>query len=202
MSGDIELTEAAATQNPYVGGAVRADGSGKILLEALGSGAEVVIGSDVSSGSGDVTVRADAEVSFGAGADVSTAGAGTVHVSVSSVSGRIVMDDEASLKSVSGDIYLLASGSSSVVTVGDIEASGANVHIGTTGRILAAADADVEVKALGLSLNAGSGIGLLSGNSLGLPVSALETEVAVLSALSGEATGSTLRSATPLSWGR
>ncbi len=188
VSGDLVLTDGAGTDNPYVGGAVRADGSGHILLEAFGTLSEVVINSDVSTTSGHISVLGNAEVTFGVGVDVSTGGSGTVYVEATAAAGAILMDDESSLRSADGDIYLRAAGASAQVQVGDIQTN-ANVHIGTGGRIVAAADADAEVTAYGLSLSAGTGIGLLSGNSLGAAVSPIETQVTVLSATSGSGDG-------------
>ena len=65
---------------------------------------------------------------------------------------------------VSGHVRILASGS--VLDADD--ASGGD-------------DVDTDVRAVSLSIEAGKGVGVLSGNSLGLAVNALDTEVERLS---------------------
>lgn len=100
------------------------------------------------------------------------------------------MDATSRITSVNGDIRIVSGDAlSDRMVIGDIVASNANVSLETSGSVLDAGDADAEVRAVGLRIVAGQGVGLLSGNSLALPVDAIETEVSRLSVWVGGSDG-------------
>jgi hypothetical protein len=104
------------------------------------------------------------------------------------------MNPTATVETVDGNQILDAgNGVDDQLVVGDLTATAANISLTTTGSVLDADDAstgddtDTDITAQNLRIVAGKGIGLLSGNSLGEPVNALEIDVDLLAA---KATGS------------
>src|SRR5690606_15407858 len=121
--------------------AVRAHGSGNVLLEAGGTGSDLVMQAGVSSGSGHVSVKAGRRVIWSAGVAVPTGGSGTGQVMAQS--GQVTMADTSRLSSGTGAISVRAAGT---VTVGGIR-TGGNVSIQAGGAILDGGDQDVDVEA-------------------------------------------------------
>jgi hypothetical protein len=64
VDGSITISKGTVLGVPDDGASVRADGAGTVLIQAQGDGAAVTTAGDVVSGSGDVSVKADAEVTF------------------------------------------------------------------------------------------------------------------------------------------
>lgn len=180
LAGDLTVSDGSAA---LVGVGVQAHGIGNIRLSALGSGASLYMstGADVVSAGGHITLMSAETVDLGSAVDVSTQGIGSVDISA--VAGDVLMTATSTVNTVNGDIRIR--GGDAVgdrIVLGDIVATNGNVSVVTTGSILAALDADAEVRANALTMEAGKGIGLLSGNSLGLAVQAIETQVGRLSA--------------------
>ncbi|NBS66459.1 MAG: hypothetical protein EBT33_19330, partial [Betaproteobacteria bacterium] len=201
VAGTLTLSEGSATSDLDSDAAVVANGAGNILLQAGGVGADLIAqaNADVQSTTGHITLKAARAVDFQAGTDVLTAGAGSLDLLATG--GSFTMAADASLGTVNGDIRI-AGGSdvSHRVSVGVIRATNANVSITASGSVLdsdsvtaQADDATVDIEALGLRVDAGKGIGSLAGNSLNLNVNAIETKVAVLSAMVRGSDGMNIR---------
>lgn len=166
VSGIITLDTGSA---PASDTAIAADGSGNVLIEALGAGTDVTVNGDVLSGSGHVNVLAGGEVGFTNTGDVRTAMSGTIFVQA--VSGSVTMSDQSLLQSVDGDVRVFAGES---ITLGGVETA-ANVSlIASNGSILDGGDHYIDVVADQLRLVAGVGIGT--------SINPLDTTVTTLSA--------------------
>ena len=180
-AGSITLTDGTV---PDDGSAVSAHGAGTILIAAEGAGTSIAAqdDADVSSTSGHVSLAATLDVDLQTNVDVTTGVGGTIDIEATS--GSMTMDATATLETVNGDIRVTAGDAvDDQLVAGDITASNASVSLETPGSVLDADgdDTDNDVTALGLRIDAGKGVGLLAGNSLTLPVNALETSVDTLS---------------------
>ena len=183
-AGDLTLTEGTATDDLATDGAVMAHGSGNIFLNAAGAGTAIIAAENaaIESTTGHITLSGARDIILGTSVDVITTGAGTMDILAGS--GSFAMTSSTTLQTVDGDIRITAGDDVlDQVVLGDVTASNANVSVETPGSVLDTADTDNEVTALGLRIAAGKGVGLLSGNSLGGAVNAVETAVAVLSIL-------------------
>jgi hypothetical protein len=166
LAGNIILNKGSA---PASDTAISANGSGNVLVEALGAATEVTVNADVLSGRGHVNVLAGGDVVLTNTADLRTGVLGTLFVQA--VSGSVVMADQSLFQTLDGDVRVLARQS---ITLGGIETS-ANVSlIASAGSILDGGNHFVDVVADQLRLVAGVGIGT--------SINALETTVGTLSA--------------------
>ena len=164
--GTITLNDGTATAD-YTG--VSANGTGNVLLEAIGAGTDVVANVDVASGSGNVSVLGARDVKFTGTADILTtstaAGSGSIDVMAGSGS---VTQSATSLFQTTGATGTIRVLGQVDVTVGDIVSATGTVSVtATTGNILdadpllagPADDADIDVTANKLRLFAGTGVG-------------------------------------------
>jgi filamentous hemagglutinin family protein len=176
-NGNISLDAAG---NLFVNAAVTANGSGNILLRSRGAGTNITVADniDVSSTSGNISVLGAQNVTFGAGADILSDGAGSAGtIDVESGTGSVLMSTSSNTMSTSGDIRIVAHNN---VNLGGVVSTGANVSItATTGSILDndGENSSVDVVASGLRLSAGTGVGVL-----GASVNPIETNVSQVSA--------------------
>ncbi|MFM8557729.1 MAG: beta strand repeat-containing protein, partial [Betaproteobacteria bacterium] len=146
--------------------AVSANGSGNILLQALGASTNVLVNADILSGSGNVSVLAKGAVSYGADADFLTTitAASSGSIDVWAVSVAIPQHATSLLRSTGASAPArLVAGSS--VTVGDIEVAGDVGITAGSGAIVdadalatGANDSDQDIIAGRLRLSAGSAI--------------------------------------------
>ncbi|MBU6191340.1 MAG: hypothetical protein KGR68_18625, partial [Betaproteobacteria bacterium] len=190
-AGSLTLTNGTApgsASTPADLAAVSAHGSGNILLQAQGNNADLIIGAGVTGSTGHITLTASRTVAAGAGTTIATTGAGSVYLAART--GNLTMAADALISSVNGDVLLRAGNDvSDQLTIGRVMASNANVGLVSTGSVLdsdtvtsTADDSTIDVTARGLLISAGKGAGVLAGNSLSLPVNAIETRVETLSA--------------------
>jgi len=151
-------------------------------VQAIGAGTGVTANADVVTPTGNITILAAQNVTFTAGADIQTAGAGstgTIDVVAGSVgnAGSINLSTTSNTTSTSGDIRFWAE---TDINVGGLISTAANVSLtADTGTIY---DNDnenvtVDIAATGLRLWAGTGVGVL-----GAGVNPLETTVTTVSA--------------------
>ncbi|MFO0447295.1 MAG: beta strand repeat-containing protein, partial [Pseudomonadota bacterium] len=184
--GTVTLNDGTANTGAagVAGTAVSANGSGNILIQALGAGTDITANADIVSGSGNVSVLAARSVSFTGTADIRTTstGAGSGSIDVLAGTGSIAQSATSVFLST-GETATARLLAATDVTVGDIELTLGQVSItATAGSILDADvvtttnDADQDITASALRLVAGLGIGE-SGNHL-------ETTVGTLSARS------------------
>ncbi|MFO1001669.1 MAG: hypothetical protein U0936_15135 [Planctomycetaceae bacterium] len=114
---------------PLAGLAVSANGTGDVLLEARGTGSDVILNADVMSGTGHISVIAADSISIAQ--DIITGGAG--RVLVDATGGSITLTDAdaniTGIKSTSGDVLLRAA--QNVVLTADLESTSANIGIDT-----------------------------------------------------------------------
>ena len=144
------ITVNAGTAEPT---GVTANGTGDVLLEARGTGSDVILNSDVRSGTGEITLNAARSVLIGD--DVSTAGTGSIFVVA--IAGSVTVNDaDVNLTGVStqdGDILLEAAmditlNSELQSVAGDIGIQAGNdllqnADITAGGDVLLAADQDI-----------------------------------------------------------
>jgi len=188
-AGSITIEDGTTPANSGVNGngGVSTNGSGNILLEAIGAGTDIIVktDADIVSGSGNITLLAARTIDLQTNVDVTTTGIGTLEIGATT--GSFTMATSATLNSVDGDIRIHAGDDIlDQLTIGLINATNANVSLLSSGSILdsdTAGDTNRDIFALGLRIEAGKGFGLLSGNSLGQAVNAIETKVTSLSAL-------------------
>ena len=115
--------------------AISADGTGNILVQAIGFGKNITAYADIVSGSGNISIIAAQNVEFKATADIRTTSAssttGTIDVFASN--GSISMDAASLFKTAGadGDIRLKAGLD---VIVGDIETAGDVSHYSNSNR--------------------------------------------------------------------
>ncbi|NBS66460.1 MAG: hypothetical protein EBT33_19335, partial [Betaproteobacteria bacterium] len=188
-NGSITLREGTAAFDLDPDAAVVAHGTGNILIQAMGAGAEIVAESnaDVQSTRGHVTLSAAESVRLQAGVNVATTQTGSIDLRASA--GSVLMAADATLETANGDIRIIAGdGAGDQVAIGVITASAGNLAITTSGSVIdsdtvtaEADDTTVDIVAQGLRVDAGKGFGLLAGNSLSLAVNAIETSVGVVS---------------------
>ena len=181
-AGSIVLNNGTAPSDDT---AVSANGSGNILIQALGAGTDITANADIVSGSGNVSALAARSVSFTGTADIRTTStaAGSGSIDVLAGTGSIAQSATSVFLSTgaTATARLLAA---TDVTVGDIELTLGQVSItATSGSILDADvvtttnDADQDVTA--------SALRLVAGTAIGESVDHLETTVGTLSARAG-----------------
>jgi len=174
VAGDITLNDGTAPDDDT---AIRADGAGNILVQAIGSGTSITLNADVASGSGNVTVLADTDVSSTGTADIISGGSGTIDVEATA--GSIALGPASNQDADSGDIRLFAHDN---ITLGGVATtSGSFGATAETGWIRDGdADGSVDIAADGLRLNAAVGVG-----QRGDTENPVETTVNTVSALAG-----------------
>ncbi|WP_232504079.1 LEPR-XLL domain-containing protein, partial [Thiomicrospira microaerophila] len=168
-AGDITLKDGDTN-----GHAIRAHGTGNILVQTLTSGS-IFANTDILSTSGHISIIAQNAVDFTSGSDVRTSQAGAIHIEAQT--GSITQHDNSLFTTGSGVINLHADQDAKI---GGINTTGHAAISATKGSISDAGDTYVDVVANGLRLNAGIGIGSTTAD--GVVVNALETTVTTLSA--------------------
>ena len=152
-NGAIVLATLAGTVT--LAQSVIANGSGNVLINAVGSAANVTGNAGVQSTTGNITIVGGLGVTFGAADNVETTGS----VDVEAATGSAAFNQDSLVSSGGGNVRVLAAVS---VTVGGINAGTGSVALsaGATGSILDGGDADyTNVTAAALWLSAGAGIG-------------------------------------------
>ena len=166
--------------------AVEAKVNGTVLLQAGGSGAELILNTGIKSVNGTITLLADGDVRLGDLGDVTSTGA-NAHVSITSTTGEIAMASGTEIRA-GGAIDLNADQGD--ITLGLVRSTFTNgnaVTITSGGAILDGNGTDLNIDANGLNalttLNAVSGIGAATpANPLD---SVLEVNLTRLSATNG-----------------
>ena len=147
---------------------IKVNGTGDVLLEARGAGSDVIVNAAISSGGGHVTLNAVDDVDVNA--SLSTEGSGTVyltgdgvslHASVTTLNGDVFISSAqqisqtAAINSTCGDVGLIAVGSVTQSSGGDITTTSGDVLIeaGTdwtmsNGTVITAGGGDFDGKAL------------------------------------------------------
>jgi len=176
-SGGIVLQTVAGTIT--LNSTVSANGSGNILIQAGGAGANVQGNATVESVSGNITILGAAGVAFAAGDNIETGG-GTIDVEAGTAA--IGFDPDALVSTVlggaTGGAVRMAAGTS--ITLGGVNAGTANVSLtAIAGTIYNGGNASYadNVVAAGLRLSAGTGAGLAATH--------LITDVGTVSAVAG-----------------
>ncbi|WP_416546172.1 hypothetical protein ACHEXK_11130 [Limnohabitans sp. DCL3] len=178
-AGSITLNNGTA---PDDDSAISADGTGNVLVQALGAGTDITLNADISSGSGNLSVLAARNVSLTGTADLRTTStaSGSGSMDVQAITGSITQSATSLLTSTgaSATARLLAG---TDVVVGDIDLSLGQVSITASAGSIVDADVvstlnDVQqnITAAKLRLSAGMGI---AGS-----VNHLETTVGTLTA--------------------
>ncbi|WP_437223375.1 hypothetical protein SH661x_003192 [Planctomicrobium sp. SH661] len=113
--------------------AVSAQGSGSVLLDAQGTGSQLVVNSGISAVNGAVTLTADDKVTLGERGDITTSAAGiSAHVTVTSTNSSVEMHDNAEINA-GGNITVNAAGD---IDLGLLKSSGRSINVeSTTGDI-------------------------------------------------------------------
>ena len=177
VDGDLTLNDGTAPADAD-GRAVLADGTGNILLETIADAKSVTVNADVESEGGHISIVAGSGITFTAGADIDTVGAGTIDLEART--GSILLSTTSDQTTGSGDIRFFAHVN---VTLG-----GLVTH--TTGSVSVTADTgwihdgdsdgSVDIEATGLRLDAAVEVG-----QLGVDVNPIETTVTTVSARAG-----------------
>ena len=154
---------------------------GDVLLEARGTGSEVVINSTVSSMTGSIGVIAHESVRITGTSEIRTGSDGTVFVLAGNdavtITGQVVMAADASVITADGNIRLEADDD---VVVGRVIAADASVVMVSHHSSIQDADfgdLETDITATGLKLNAAIGVG-----ESGLGSNAIETAVDTVTA--------------------
>ena len=175
MNGNITLNDGTAIADNT---AINANGTGNILVQAIGSDTSITSNADVRSGSGNITLLGAQDVTFTAGADILTAGSGVLGtIDIEAGTGSINLSTTSNTTSTGGDIRMLAAND---VNAGGLISTGANVSITATAGTIYDNDGNdttIDISSSGLRLWAGTGVGVL-----GSSVNPLETMVTTLSA--------------------
>ncbi|QDV70821.1 hypothetical protein Poly24_45540 [Rosistilla carotiformis] len=170
IDGSITLNEGTAASGD---GAISADGSGNVQIDANGADSDLIAGADIASGSGAIVIDASRNILLNAFVDVTTAGAGTIDLTATT--GNLTMAPTATLQSVAGNITGTAEQD---VTIGDITSTMANVILTSQSSQIIdadpAGDSDQDIAAVEAILTAPLGIGV--GNAIETSVDVLEAE--------------------------
>jgi hypothetical protein len=170
--------------------AVRAHGSGNVLLQAGGSGS-VRVETHVVSPLGHLSIVAADSVIVDPGLTLFTTGGASLNIEAEA--GSIVMDDTTRFRSDTGPIRLVAG---TDVRVGGISTAGKVAIIAVAGSILDQGDTFVDVNASAALLNAGTGVGALGAGT----ANPIETTIQTLTARGGSG-GINIREANNLTVG-
>ena len=190
-NGKITLNDGTAADDDT---AISANGTGNILVEAIGAGTDIEANADVitlntagtASGTGNISVLAAQSVSFTGTSDIRTSSTAGTDGSIDVLAGTgSITQSATSLFKTTGATGNVRLDAATNVVVGDIESADGKVSItATSGSITdadalvdSANDADQDITASGLRLNAGTFIGD--------SVNHLETTVGTLSARAG-----------------
>jgi hypothetical protein len=185
---------------------VAAGGTGAVLLEARGGGSDIVMNSEVRSGSGHITMNAADDVNLTD--DVATSGSGTVYLrsqnnATDGVSG-IVMANGTSITTGGGNVRLVADNESDIqlglinAGTGDVSLNAERSVLDNNGSALniqsealrIVADADISEDGSMVSLD-GNRVGIIGGTDTGngtptTNLNALDLQVATLAAQSAD----------------
>ena len=174
MHGNITLNDGTAVADNT---AISANGTGNILVEAIGAGTSITSNADIISSTGNITLLGTQDVIFTANADITTGGSGVLGtIDIEAGTGSIDLSTTSNTTSTGGDIRMLAATN---VNVGGLISTSANVSItATTGTIYDndGNDTSVDIASSGLRLWGGTGVGVLGGS-----VNPIETTVTTLS---------------------
>ncbi len=170
-AGNITLNDGTAADDD---GSVSAHGTGNVLIEAIGDGTSITANADIETGSGNITVLADTDVTFTGTADLTSGGDGSIDVQATD--GAILLSTTSNQNAGSGDIRFNAGTN---VTLGGTATTTGSISV-TAGGWIHDGDIDggIDLVSSGLRLEAGGDIGLL-GSSTDNPI---ETNVDILSA--------------------
>ena len=188
IDGGITLNDGTVTADNV---AVRAHGTGNILLEARGAGANVTAHTRVVSPLGHLSILAADSVIVAPGLTILTAGGASLNIEAEA--GSIVMADTTRFQSDTGSIRLVAG---TDVRVGGISTAGKVAVIAVAGSILDQGDTYVDVNASAALLNAGNGVGTLGAGTS----NPIETTIQTLTARGGSG-GVNIREANNLTVG-
>ena len=174
LAGDLVVVDGSA---PVDAVAVRADGGGNILMEAVGAGTSISLIADVRSTSGSISIVAAQNVSTVGSASIRTGGAGSIEVEA--VAGSVTLSTASDQIADSGDIRLAAGQN---VTLGGVARTSGTVSVVATAGWIRDGDADgsVDIEAAALRFEAGRWVGQLGAND-----NAIETTVVRLTGVAG-----------------
>ncbi|MBN8604473.1 MAG: hypothetical protein J0M26_25920, partial [Planctomycetes bacterium] len=200
-SGDVSIATTAGTIEVLSKGSGIVVATGAVSLDANGSSADVVVNEEISSSGGDITIKADRDVSFSSDGDVFTNG-GNISITADDLAGahggKISSVAGTAIGSLNGQITLVADGNitlgSSGLSTNNSSASAITITSANGQIVAAATDSGVEVSANAgtVTLNAATGISIdtsaetLVFNNTSGNVSINETDVVLVS---GENTG-------------
>jgi hypothetical protein len=175
LGGSISLSTVAGSITLLDGDAntrvVSANGTGRIFLSAGGATSDVLVRSDIISGSGAISINAGRTIDFTAGSDVTTGGD---TVDLVATAGSVTQANGAVVATSGGNIRAQAGLD---VTVASFNAGAGNISIIAGGSILDGGDSVVDLIATAARLNAGT--------AAGATTDALETTLTTLSAVAG-----------------
>ena len=176
VDGDLTLNDGTAPADAD-GRAVLADGTGNILLETIVDTGSVTVNADVESEGGHISIVAGSGITFTAGADIDTVGAGTMDLEART--GSILLSTTSDQTTGSGDIRFFAYVN---ITLGGLTRTTGSVSVtADTGWIHDGdSDGSVDIEASGLRLDAAVEVG-----QLGESVNPIETTVTTVSARAG-----------------
>lgn len=174
INGNLSLFDGTAPQNDV---AVHANGTGRILLEAMGIGTSIDFHADIISGSGEISILADLNVTSTGTADILSGGTGTIDVEARY--GSITYSVTSDQRTGSGDIRFNAEIN---ITLGGVTSTTGDVSgTAVTGWIRDGdSDGTVDIYANELRFWAEIGVG-----QLGAQVNPIETTVTTMSARAG-----------------
>jgi hypothetical protein len=179
--GDVVLVSLAGTIT--LDAPVHAQGAGHILLDARGGASRLSAQADIQGGTGDISLKATAEMTWASGVQVATSG-GTADLESGA---SILFDPSARLVTGGGNIRMLAA---DTILVGGLDASTGRVSLtAVAGSILDGGASPPEITA--------SAARLVAGVAIGAPQNALDLNVARLAAQAGVG-GISLQQATDL----
>ncbi|MDQ8195164.1 LEPR-XLL domain-containing protein [Coraliomargarita sp. SDUM461004] len=153
---------------------VSAAGNASVLLQALGTDADVALHANIMATSGPVSIQAQDTILLAASVQVQTAAAGTIDLYA--VNGFVEMADTSRVLAANGSIRIEAGED---ILLSNVE-SLVNVALIAGGSVLDNGDTHREVVASGLLLQAGVGAG-----ELGIAANPLEISVSTLTARAG-----------------
>lgn len=174
LNGDLVFADGSAPNDDI---SVEANGSGRILLEAIGNGTSISFHADIISGSGEISMLADLNVTSTGTADILSGSSGTIDVEARN--GSITYSVTSDQRTGFGDIRFNAEIN---ITLGGLTHTEGDVSgTAVTGWIRDGdSDGTVDIEANELRLWAEIGVG-----QLGAQVNPIETTVTTMSARAG-----------------
>ena len=149
-NGSIMLNDGTATDDDT---AISANGSGSILIDANGTGSAIIIGADLKSTTGHITIQAADGITLGNGVDITTSAPGMI--SLDAEGGALTMDGTSTITATGSTLRLSGMGE---VTLGNLAASTVSI-LSNGGSIFNASGSTMNVTATNLRLHAWNAIG-------------------------------------------